>query len=963
MSSMPVDWAKIDKKWQEEWGKARIFEADPDPKRKKCFVTFPFPYMSGPLHVGTAFTAVRIDVYARYKRMRGYNVLFPWAWHWTGKPLAGAAERIRMGDESFIRPLREIDGIPEEELRKFVDPAYMAKYYTDANREAVKRLGMTIDWRRDFHTSSLNPSFSRFVTWQYNLLKQRGYVVRGTHPVVWCPHDQSPTGDHDRLEGEGVRPEEYTLMKFRLSDTFLPCATFRPETIYGVTNLWINPDGEYVEADVDGERWIISRTASEKLQNQAKKVHVLRSLKGAELVGKNCTDLVQGRSLPILPGEFVSTENGTGLVYSVPAHAPYDWLALRDLQHDEAAMQKFRLSRDDVQAVKPISIISVDGYGEFPAVEIVDRMHIKNQNDPLAEEATKEIYKVEFHSGILRENCGPYANKRVADAKTKLIQDLQAKRIVDVMYELAARVVCRCTTECIAKVLEDQWFLKYSDPEWKAQTHGAIAEMAFYPEESRSWFNSVVDWLQDWPCARKTGLGTPLPWSPDWIVETLSDSTIYMAYYMVSKFVNAGQLRPEHLAPEFFDYVYFGTGKADQLCKQIDLDRGLLDAVRKEFEYWYPVDLRNSGKDLVGNHLTFFIFQHVALFDERYWPRAIGVNGFVLAEGRPMHRSQGNWIPMWKVCAEYGADAVRCTALLSAEDMDDPDWRATNARDVKSRLDAFLSLIDETVNAKENSSNGHLENWLMGRLHSRAKLVTEALERLKTRTALAATLYDLWNDLRWYQRRATKPDSATIHSFISEWVRLLTPFAPHMAEEAWVRLGEQGFVSQAQWPKFEQFKSDERSDGLEELVRQTLQDTQEIIATTKIIPRKVHYYTAAKWKWRVYLEALTRAAAHPETLDGLIRDMLAAKMPAAKDLPKFASKIIKQVKTMPTELRTMRSESGEVDERKTILDARSFLGREVKAEVEVHTEDEDGIYDPKKRAQFAEPYRPAIFIE
>jgi leucyl-tRNA synthetase len=958
-----VDWAEIDKRWQAEWAKARIFESDPDPKRSKCFVTFPFPYMSGPLHVGTAFTAARIDVYARYMRMRGYNVLFPWAWHWTGKPLAGAAERIRMGDESFIQPLRDIDRIPEEELKRFVDPAYMAEYYTDANREAVKRLGMTIDWRRDFHTSSLNPSFSRFVTWQYNLLRERGYVVKGTHPVVWCPHDQSPTGDHDRLEGEGVRPEEYTLMKFKLGDTMLPCATLRPETIYGVTNLWIRPDGDYVEADVDGERWIVSRTASEKLPNQAKKIRVLRGLKGTELVGRRCVDLVQGRPLLILPGEFVSTENGTGLVYSVPAHAPYDWLALRDLQHDSALIQKFKLSNDDIQAIKPISIISLNGYGEFPAVEIVDRMHIRNQNDRLAEEATKEIYKVEFHSGVLKKNCGPYAGERVADAKANLIQDLRRKHVVDFMYELTARVVCRCTTQCIAKVLEDQWFLKYSDPEWKDQTHNAIKEMAFYPEEARNWFNSVVDWLQDWPCARKTGLGTPLPWSPDWIVETLSDSTIYMAYYMVSKFVNAGQLKPEQLTPEFFNYIYYGAGNADQLCKQTGLDRGVLDAVRTEFLYWYPVDLRNSGKDLVGNHLTFYIFQHVALFERRFWPRVIGVNGFVLAEGRPMHRSQGNWIPMWKVCAEYGADTVRCTALLSAEDMDDPDWRAANARDVRSRLDGFIGLVNETAAANENSSNGHLENWLMGRLYSRAIFVSDAIEKLKTRTALAAALYDLWNDLRWYQRRATKPDSATLRSFLSAWIRLLTPFAPHMAEEAWVRIGQRGFVSQADWPKFDQFKPDLRTDELEELVKQTLQDTQQIIAATKIMPKKVHYYAAAKWKWRVYGEALSRASSNPEALDGLIRDMLAAKTVSAKDLPKYASKIVQQVKTMAAELRKRRSEVGDVDERSVLGEATVFFRRELKAEVEVHSEDDASLYDPKGRAKIAEPYRPAIFVE
>ncbi|HXX72266.1 MAG TPA: leucine--tRNA ligase, partial [Candidatus Acidoferrales bacterium] len=663
---MVVDWSEIDKRWQAEWAKAKVFEADPDPKRKKCFVTFPFPYMSGPLHVGSGFTAARIDAYARYMRMRGLNVLFPWAWHWTGKTVAGAAERIKNGDEAYIRPIREVDEVPEEDLKKFVDPVYMAQYYTSVNREAIKRFGTSVDWRREFHTTSLNPEFSKFVTWQYLRLREKGYVTTGTHPVVWCPKDQSPTGDADRLEGEGVRPEEFVLMKFKMGACFLPCATFRPETIYGVTNLWINPDGDYVEASVKGEDWIVSRSSTEKLQNQMKQVSIKRSIKGSELVGKKCIDPMLARELLILPGQFVNPDNATGLVYSVPAHAPFDWLALRDLQRDPGPAAKFGIKPDDLMKIKSISVISVPGYGEFPAIEITDRMGLKDQNDPRAEEATKEIYKAEFNQGTLRNNCGPYSSGNVSTIKDGLVKDFRQKGIADVFYQLPQRVVCRCTTECVAKII-DQWFLKYSDPKWKALAHDAISRMTFYPEEARGWFNGIIDWLQDWPCSRKTGLGTPLPWEKDWIIETLSDSTIYMAYYMVSKFVHAKKVAAPQLTPEVFDFIFFGFGTSAEVGKRAGVDSAVLEEIRNEFLYWYPVDLRNSGKDLVGNHLSFFIFHHVALFEPRYWPRAIGVNGFMLLEGHTIHKSKGNYIPLRQACEEFGADAVRCTVLLGGE--------------------------------------------------------------------------------------------------------------------------------------------------------------------------------------------------------------------------------------------------------------------------------------------------------
>ena len=107
-----------------------------------------------------------------------------------------------------------------------------------------------------------------------NDYEKRGYIIKGTYPVVWCPHDQSPTGDHDRQTGEGVVAEEYTLIKYKMQDgTILPAATFRPETIYGITNIWINPDADYVKATVNGENWIISQTCANKLTEQLKKVN------------------------------------------------------------------------------------------------------------------------------------------------------------------------------------------------------------------------------------------------------------------------------------------------------------------------------------------------------------------------------------------------------------------------------------------------------------------------------------------------------------------------------------------------------------------------------------------------------------------------------------------------------------------------------------------------------------------
>ncbi|NLE05375.1 MAG: leucine--tRNA ligase, partial [Crenarchaeota archaeon] len=501
----------IEAKWQAKWESAHVFEADPDSSRSKCFVTFPFPYMNGPLHVGHAFTASRVDVYARFRRMQGYNVLWPWAWHWTGQPLLGASQRVAKGDEAYIKVLREVDGVPESELKKFVDPLYMAQYYTNEGRIIAHRIGFSVDWRREFTT--VMPTFQKFIEWQYANLCEKGYVTKGTHPVVWCPKDKSPTGDHDRQSGEGITPEEYTLIKYRLDEKIiLPAATFRPETIYGITNLWINPDSAYVEAEVDGETWIVSAEAAEKLKEQQHTVNVKRELKGKELIGKSIENPLNKQRFPILPGWFVDTKIATGVVYSVPAHAPYDCLALKDLQDKPEMLKDFNIDPELVKAIKPISIIKIEGFGDFPAVEIVAQMGIKDQNDEKAEEATNTLYKKEFHGGLLKSNCGPYAGKTIHQAKDVLINDFKQAGITGSMYDLSEPVVCRCMTPCVVKILSDQWFLNYSDAQWKTIAKQAIDQLKIFPETAKPWFITVNEWLREWACARTTGFGTPLPW-------------------------------------------------------------------------------------------------------------------------------------------------------------------------------------------------------------------------------------------------------------------------------------------------------------------------------------------------------------------------------------------------------------------------------------------------------------------
>ena len=964
MNSFMSPTKEIEEKWRSRWEESHIFEADPAPHRKKFFVTFPYPYMNGPLHVGHAFTASRVDVYARFRRMQGFNVLWPWAWHWTGQPLLGASQRVAKGDEAYISVLREVDGVPEADLKRFVDPLYMAQYYTNEGRLAVQGIGFSVDWRREFTT--VWPTYQKFIEWQYANLRELGYVTKGTHPVVWCPKDKSPTGDHDRQVGEGVTPEEYVLIKYRLDErTVLPAATFRPETIYGVTNMWINPEADYVEAIVNGENWIVSAEAAEKLKEQERKVEVKRVFKGRELIGRNFQNPVTGEWFPILPGWFVDAKTATGVVYSVPAHAPYDWLALKDLQEKPEVLAEFRVDAEMVKRIKPVSLIKVEGCGDFPAVEIVAAMGIRDQHDPRADEATKALYKKEFHGGVLKQNCGEYAGKTVREVKDLLIRDFKRLGYADSMYDLPEPVVCRCMTPCIVKVLSDQWFLNYSDAEWKAKAKEAVAQMRIYPEAARQYFLTVIDWLKEWACARTTGFGTPLPWGKGWIIETLSDSTVYMAFYTVNKHIRQHSIKPEALTREVFDHIFLGKGKPEELARKVEISAGLLAEMRQEFLYWYPMDLRNSAKELVPNHLTFCIFHHAALFPADLWPKAMAVNGMLMIEGKQMHKSKGNFITMKGAVERYGADATRCGLMLGAEGMDDPDWRSDNINDLKGKLDSLLSFAGEVVANAKSSEKTVLEKWLLSKMQRRIGEVTAALEELKTRTALQVALFETWNDIRWYIQRKGKADTAALVSAVKVWLRLLAPFAPYTCEEIWSHTGEAGFVSVAEWPKVDQGKVDVAAEEQENLVTDVIADTLNILKATKITPKRVCYYTAAAWKWQVYLKVLEKATVGEAKISEIMKELAAdpAMKPHMKEAAGLVPKAIKAMTKLSSERKANMLKIKVADESEIIGGALRFLKERFTAEVTVFKEEDRARYDPKQRAMTAIPYQPAIYIE
>ena len=1074
-----VDWASLERDCQKRWSDSALFEAEPDDSRPKKFVTVAYPYPNSPQHVGHGRTYTLADVHARFWRLLGYNVLFPMGFHYTGTPILGMARRVQDRDAELVRNLRDIYGVAESDIDKFADPLEIARYFHREIRSGMVEMGYSIDWRREFTT--IDPAYSRFIEWQISTLKRKGLIMRGSHPVGWCPKDQNPVSQHDTLGDVEPAFTEYVMIAFRTDDGYaLPVATLRPETIFGVTNLWVDPDTTYdivtLSAD-DDTRWIVSHECAYKLGFLGKDVAHRGVIAGRDLVGMRAkVPHASGRCVPILPAQFVEPGTGTGIVMSVPAHAPYDWQALQDLaagngKHgdaagggggDDRAKDGGRDSgRDSGRAphaspavrrmasgIEPISIIMTEGYGRVPAEDAVSAAapDCAGQLDPRLESATRELYSKEFYAGVMAdgEHTAQFGGKPVREAKDSVGAWLADSGYAEQLLEIAdAPVRCRCGTECVVKVLSDQWFLDYGDKEWKESAHRCFDGMSILPDEMRQEFGHVVDWLHERACARQHGLGTRLPWDENWIVESLSDSVIYMAYYVLSRFVNDGTIKPEQMTPEFFDCVLLGIwgdggdpagsdSRADTAAvarwrAECGIPEQTLRSIWREFEYFYPVDYRHSGRDLVPNHLTFFVMNHVAIFKESAWPRGIVVNGSVLMDGSKMSKSMGNIIPLRKAIREFGADPIRLAIIISAELLQDADFDMESVHGMRAKLESMHSECARlgTYAAVRSSHHGDgdgigdgaaafaetaavgapaEDRWLFSRVHQIVSDVRDAMERMRLREALHLILFEMESVLSWHARRAAAKGRAdsdvwhVLHRVMSVRVIMLQPFAPHITESMWESLGY-GFDARSKnrWPGSESgmmagASADKSTLQAEDLLRSTLDDIASILKVTKISPSKIAVYvaddvggddnggnrtdavaaaaaagSAAKpISKRVIYRAILGAVVRGDASMGPVMKSLLAdpSTSSARQVPDFVQKALKDILSEPVPVREARLASPDFEESKFLAAELPGLVRAAfGAELEVFSESDPGIYDPKSKARHARPFKPAILVE
>jgi leucyl-tRNA synthetase len=349
--------------------------------------------------------------------------------------------------------------------------------------------------------------------------------------------------------------------------------------------------------------------------------------------------------------------------------------------------------------------------------------------------------------------------------------------------------------------------------------------------------------------------------------------------------------------------------------------------------------------------------------------------------GKKMSKSLGNIIPLRDAVREYSADAIRLAMLVSAELLQDADFSIETAKGIRSKLNALYHMAIEYSNPllsqmKQETIHEELEDrWLFRRLRQTIEDTTKSMDRLRVRDAVHNILYSMDHDLRWYEKRvkAKKREDLSVHyarsTFLDARIRMLAPFAPFISEEIWelTRKSTSSIVF-CQWPTVYDTKEDVIAEESEQLIKRLIIDIQKIVKVAKIRPKGITFYTAGRWKFKIYSKILSSLSESSISFGDIVKILLRDPETAeVKNNLSMVRKMVEDILSEPIETRNRRLGVRLFDEKTPIEDAESLIRLEtdtLDAKISVHSEDNSDLsnYDPKLRAKSARPFKPAIYL-
>ncbi|POS78920.1 leucyl-tRNA synthetase [Diaporthe helianthi] len=597
-----------------------------------------------------------------------------------------------------------------------------------------------------------------------NRLKELGKIKFGTRHTVYSPKDRQPCLDHDRSEGEGIGVQVYTAIKMRVvSYSGLMPRLQQSKQLSSPYGLYATSANEYLFLTDRAARKMAFQGIFGSWGHYSKALE----LRGSDVVGTvgDAPLSVHSNSVRVLPMETVKDTKGTGAVTSVPSDSPDDYATVSDLANKSSY---YGIQKEWAQ-LESIPIIETPAYGTLTGRALVEQMRIISPKDPRLVQAKELAYKEGFFNGKMI--YGEFSGKPVQQAKDLVKRKLMDAKLAFEYAEPDGHVVSRSNDVCVVALL-DQWYLNYGSAEnggddaWCAQVlqHLNSGDLNTFSAEAKHQFTKALD--------------------------------IY------GNELGIGNINAQQMSDDVWDFVF-----ARKESVETDIPLETLTAMRREFEYWYPLDVRVSGKDLIQNHLTFFLYIHVALWPKEYWPRGIRPNGHLLLNGDKMSKSTGNFLTLKQTVEKFGADAARITIADAGDAIEDANFEESVANktilklyELKKWLEemirhaVFVDSADDYVSKRNGNEVASIDTiQRTGALSLWDKLFENELNKLAHETDAQYSSYLFKNALK-----LSFYDLTAARDFYREVTKSA---ASHWCEHVWIEvLGNSGSIHNATFP-------------------------------------------------------------------------------------------------------------------------------------------------------------------
>lgn len=890
-------------KWQAKWAADKIYAAADSGDKPKFMMLTEFPYPSGAgIHLGHAREYTYGDMIARFKRMQGYNVLFPMGFDAFGLPTENYAIKNKISPQKATA-----DNV--------------ANFITQ-----LKSLGYSIDWDRSFNTS--DPDYYKWTQWLFLKFYEAGLAYQAEIAINWCPFEKTGLANEEVVNGrhercgtvvekkflkqwllritdyadrliDGLKDVDYpsriadqqiswigrsqgAIVKFAIGDDNIEVFTTRPDTIFGVSFLALAPEhpllGQITTAEqlASVNNYVLASAAKGDVERQ----DTDREKTGV-FTGAYATNPVNGESVPIWVADYVLMGYGTGAIMAVPAHD----------ERDIAFAEKFNLPAQPVIApyflddsypadmVKTADRNIAVAVVHDPATDKyciedwnyapINRFGLEwpgggmNSNESIAEAAKREFTEETGYTDVTVDKVAPAAivfyytshlNKPTRGVKNIVHLTLNSAANTGVTgsedYEDKAYAVNWLTKEEILASIDKM------EPQFQAITR-FIFEQPVYTDKEGVLINSgkydnlttdqarekiVADLvkqglaeekinyrLRDWVFSRQHYWGEPIP-----IVHCPKHGTVAVPvdqlpielpkveHYeptdtgesplaSIDDWVNTTCPECGGPAKRETDTMPNWAGSSWYYLRYMDAHNDKAFADADKMAYWSPVDMYLGGMEHTTLHLLYSRFWHQFLYDQKLVPTpepytARRGQGIILAtDGTKMSKTKGNVVnPTDIIDSGYGADSLRLAIAFLAPYEQTTPWSPESVAGTYRFLQRVWNLVQGHINSQDSiSADAEKGEISIDQAVDRTvKKVGNDLAAMNFNTAIAS-LMELVNELFKIKLSVPLSDEAWQQPLV-KLVKLLAPFAPHLSEELWQQLGQDGSVHLAAWPTYDE---------------------------------------------------------------------------------------------------------------------------------------------------------------